>query len=264
MKTTKLCLTAVGLLALGALPGFAQDAAPADGGLSFGQSGWEFEAAAYLWLPESKTGVSTPYGRAVTSLSAGDAVDALDVGVMFAVNARQGDWALVGDVFYLDLTLQDSSPLGLFYSGGEARTRLTSIAGYGLYNFYEDDKLRVEAGGGLRYMSSEIDVTLHGNLAADRKTSISDDWIDPVIAFRTTAKLGERLDGVLWLDGGGFDLGGSTSDRSWQVSAMLHWKANEKWTIGGGYRTLYVDRENDGTSYDLRMSGPILGASMRF
>lgn len=258
MKSTLPCLSAIGMLLLGAAAAQAQDAGqPA-------QSGWDIEGAAYLWLPESRTGVATPFGRAVTTLSAGDAIDALDLGAMFAVNARQGDWALVGDVFYLDLTLDGSSPLGLAYSGGEARTRLTSIAGYGLYTFHESERLLVEAGGGLRYMSSDIDVTLNGNLAADRKISISDDWIDPVIAFRTTAKLGERVNGVLWLDGAGFDLGGSTSDRSWQVSAMLNWKANEKWTVGAGYRTLYVDRENDGTSYDLRMSGPILGASMKF
>lgn len=244
-------LAALGFLALSALPGVAQDA------------GWDFEAAGYLWLPESRSGVSTPWGEANTVLSASDALDALDFGAMMVLNARKGDWALVGDLFYLDLTLESAMPLGILYSAAETRVRLSALSGYGLYTLHQSDRYQIEAGAGLRLMASDIDLRLRGAAAADHRSSISDTWVDPVLALRATAQLNESMAGVLWLDAGGFDIG-ALSERTWQISAMVNWQIDEKWTLGAGYRTLFVDRDSDGVPYHMRMSGPVLGVSVRF
>lgn len=227
-------------------------------------SGWQIQAAGYLWLPETRSEVSTDFGDVAAKLSAADALDALDLGAMIAVNAQKGNWALAADLFYLDLTLESSTPLGLLYSDVEVRNQLSSLSGYGLYTVHEADALRLEVGGGLRLMSADVDITLHGNAVRDRHPSISDDWADVVAVARTTAKLTDTLKGVLWLEAGGFDMGGSASHRTWQVSAMIDWQINDTWTIGAGYRALDVDRENDGVPYELRLSGPILGMMLRF
>lgn len=250
MKSFKLIAGVAAMLA-GPVAAMAQDRA------------WDIQAAAYLWLPESRTGIATPFGQANSELSASDAVDALDFGTMLAVNARNGDWSVLGDLIYLDLTLEGKTPLGLLYSGAEARTKLTAVSAYGLYRFYDIGAVSLEAGGGLRLMSSDIDVTLRGAGVGDRQFSISDSWVDPLIALRATGRLSDQLQGVMLVDGGGFGIG-SASDKTWQISARIDWQINDKWTLGAGYRTLYVDRENDGVPYDLRMSGPVLGLSTRF
>lgn len=251
MNKTRTSFAALGMLALSTMSAAAQD------------EGWDVTAATYLWLPESRTGVATRFGDVSTTLSASDAIDALDFGAMVAVDARKDDWALLIDIFYLDLTLKGAMPLGLVYSEAESRTRLSAISGYGLYTFQNGERLRFEGGAGLRVMSSDIELTMHGVTAQDYHSSLSDTWVDPVIALRTTAKLTDNVNGVLWLDAGGFDIGES-SKRTWQISGMVNWQINEKWTMGAGYRSLFVEREADGVPYDLRMSGPVLGVAMRF
>lgn len=227
------------------------------------EGGWQVDASTYMWFPQTTTGVDTRFGTAESTLSARDALDALDAGVMAGIYARRGPWSLVGDLFYLDLSFRERTPDGRVFSSIDTRTRLASLAGYGLYSLYEDDRFAVDAGAGLRMMSSEVDVTLQGVGRADNDTSISDTWLDPLLALRLSANLGERWRAVLWADGGGFDID-DASDRTWQAIALLTWRISESWSASGGYRHLDVERENQGVPYSLELSGPVLGVGYRF
>ncbi|WP_435609073.1 hypothetical protein [Pseudomonas knackmussii] len=225
--------------------------------------GWQVDASTYLWFPKTESRVETPFGMASSTLSARDALDALDAGVMAGISARRGPWSLVGDLFYLDLSFHERTPVGHVFSSIDTRTTLASLAGYGLYSLYEDDRFAIDAGAGLRMMSSDIDITLQGLARPDQETSVSDTWVDPLLAIRTSAKLGERWRAVLWADGGGFDID-DASDRTWQLSALLVYRISETWSASGGYRDLYVERENQSVPYSLELSGPLLGVSYRF
>lgn len=235
----------------------------AAGPAAAGDTDWQIEASSYLWFPESTSRVVTSFGTASSTLGASDALEALDFGLMGTVTARRGPWALVGDLFYLDLTMDQDTPQGLVFSGVDTEMKLFSLAGYGLYTIYKDDRLMVEVGGGVRMMSSDLDVTLRGNLGPDVSTGVSDSWADPLVAARLTMQVSEAWKAALWLDGGGFGLGES-SEETWQVSGVASWKASEAWEISGGYRVLYVERASNGTPYDLRMSGPVFGVTYRF
>lgn len=240
-------------LAVGAAAGPAAAAGP----------DWQIDASSYMWFPESTSNVMTPFGTASSTLGVSDALEALDFGLMGTVTARKGQWALVGDLFYLDLTMDQGTPLGVAFSGVDTEMKLFSGAGYGLYTISESDGLMAEAGGGLRVMSSDLNVTLRGNGQPDVRTGFSDTWIDPLLAVRLTSQFSEGWKAMLWLDGGGFGIG-EASDETWQATAVLNWQVNESWSISGGYRTLYVDRTSNGTSYDLQMSGPVFGATYQF
>lgn len=98
---------------------------------------------------------------------------------------------------------------------------------------------------------------------ADYHTSVSDTWVDPLLAIRASAILGRRWRAVLWADGGGFG-SGQVSDRTWQVSALLSYRFSEDWSASAGYRALRVEREHQGVPYALELSGPSLGVSRRF
>lgn len=225
--------------------------------------GWTLDVSSYLWFAETRTRVDTPFGTASSTLSARDAVDALDAGVMAGLYARRGPWSLVGDLFHLDLSFHEHTPFGRLFSSIDTRTTLASLAGYGLYSLYENERFAVDAGAGLRMMASDIDVSLRGNARADYDSDVSDTWVDPLLAIRASANLGERWRAVVWADGGGFDID-KASDRTWQLSALLSYRIGENWSASGGYRALHVERENQGVPYELELSGPLLGISYRF
>lgn len=224
---------------------------------------WQIDVSSYMWFPKTETSVETPLGTVSSDLSARDALDALDIGVMLGVSARRDAWSLLGDLFYLDLSFRERTPLGRVYSAVDTRTTVLSLSGYGLYNLYDRDGLVLDAGLGLRMLSSDIDVTLQGVARDDRDTSVSDNWVDPLLALRASARLAERWQVVLLADAGGFGMG-SASDQTWQIVTVLTYRIGESWSASGGYRHLYVDRENDGVPYELEMSGPLLGVSYRF
>lgn len=226
-------------------------------------TGWQIEVSSYLWLPESTSNVVTPFGTASSTLTVSDSLEALDFGVMGTLTARNAPWALVGDLFYLDLSMGEDTPLGLAFSSIDTEMKLFSGAGYGLYTISDMDRLTVEAGAGLRLMSSDLRLTLRGNGRPDIRADVSDTWYDPLLAMRLTSQLAENSNAVLWLDAGGFGIG-EASDETWQASALLNWQASEAWSISAGYRVLYVKRSSNGTPCDLRMSGPLFGATYRF
>ncbi|RMH81795.1 hypothetical protein EA796_22630 [Pseudomonas sp. AOB-7] len=224
---------------------------------------WQIAASSYMWFPKTESSVETSLGTVSSDLSARDALDALDVGVMLGVSAQRGPWSLLGDLFYLDLSFQERTPFGRVFSAVDTRTTVLSVAGYGLYNLYDRDGLVLDAGLGLRMLSSDIEVTLQGVALNDRDTSASDTWVDPLFALRASAHLGQRWRAVVLADAGGFGID-KASDRTWQIVTVLTYRIGESWSASGGYRHLYFDRENDGVPYELEMSGPLLGVSYRF
>lgn len=223
---------------------------------------WDVSVSAYGWAIDTTTGVDTRYGRVETELSFSDALDALDFAVMGSVIAKKGPWTLVGDAIALDLTLGQPSPFGQIFSKATAGVRLAALSGYGLYRIGEAGGVALDAGAGLRGMSTEIDVTLHGVGRPDARTDIDDTWVDPVAALRLSTEIG-RWRGSLWLDGGGFDIG-NASKSTWQAMAIVTYAMNERWLVSGGYRHLEIDRETQGVPYDMTLSGPLLGISYRF
>ncbi|PNB70849.1 hypothetical protein C1X64_27875 [Pseudomonas sp. GW456-E7] len=224
---------------------------------------WQIDVSSYGWLPKTTSGVETPFGTATSELSASDAVDSLDAALMGTVSARKGRWSLVGDVFYMDLSFRDRTPFARLFSDIDTRTTLASVAGYGLYEVLSLDRFRLDAGLGLRWVSNDVDVSLRGISRPDYDVSVHDSWVDPLLAVRVSAQLSDRWRAVLWVDGGGGDIG-DASRETWQITSVVSFKVSEQWSVSGGYRHLYIDRESDGVAYDLKLSGPILGASFSF
>ncbi|MDT1064709.1 hypothetical protein RM190_22830 [Paracoccus sp. CPCC 101403] len=227
------------------------------------QEGWQVSASAYLWLPETTTTLDTRFGAVTTELGRADAVDALDAGIMGTISAQSGPWSLVGDFLHLDLTLGNQMPRQVLFSEVSTGIKLTSAAGYGLYNVVDRDGLRVDLGGGARLMSANIDLAFRGTALRDYRSSLSDTWIDPLVATRISYGEDGRWQASLWIDGGGFGIG-EASDDTWQVVALASYSVGTNWTLSGGWRNLSVDREYQGLPYDLQLNGPIFGASYRF
>jgi hypothetical protein len=100
--------------------------------------------------------------------------------------------------------------------------------------------------GGGRVWSVDNDVTFKAGLLPERKTGVSESWIDPVVGLRGSINLASGFFATAYAD-----VGSGASDLTWQIYG------------GIGYRHISVDYENDGFIWDVEMSGPIIGLTIR-
>lgn len=120
-------------------------------------------------------------------------------------------------------------------------------------------------GARLNHLRGEIDVKLDaGGRTARRQFDESQAWVDPLVGVIVVAPLAERWSLRAEADIGGFGVG---SDLTWNAQAILSYR----WTVGGydvlagaGYRALYWDYQDGSFEWDVTMSGPLLGAAVRF
>lgn len=238
-------------LALAATPVVAQD------------SQWQYDLSAYLWFPDTTTRIATPNGPVEGTLSAKDALDALEFGVMARLNARRGLWALTGDLVYFDLEQDVDLPGGGVFSSATASTQITALSGYGFRQMSSGSSGVFELGVGVRAMSTEIDFDFEAGTSPATSRNISDDWADPLLAARYSQQLNDEWDVTIALDYGGFGIG-SASEETWQAVASATYAFNEDWGFIAGYRHLHVDRGADNGNYTIKMSGPLLGVNYRF
>ena len=87
---------------------------------------------------------------------------------------------------------------------------------------------------------------------------------NPLVGVNVIAELAERWAIRAEADIGGFGVG---SDLTWNAQAVLTYR----FTVLGhdafaaaGYRALSWDYKNGGFAWDVTMSGPMIGAGMRF
>lgn len=233
---------AVSAIALAALPASA-----------LAQDEWEFRATAYGWLTGLSSAIDTPQGELETDVDFDEILEDLDMAFFGALEARKGRWALVGDVFYSDVTSETPTPFGNFYSRGEVGAETTLFSGYVTYALVDESDLRFEVGSGLRYNSVDIDTLLVGQGGTpDATLGRSDEWLDLLVAARLTKRFNERWSGVAFADVGGFGLDDS-SDLAWQVFGGANYSFNERWSALVGYRYQSIERELQNTDITVEL-----------
>lgn len=241
-------LTAIGaILAMSTSPAFAQ------------QGNWNYEATVYLFMPETKTSISSPTGSLDGSLSFSDALSNLDFAFMGAFGASNGRWSVLGDYMYTDLSFGNATPGAAF---GNLNSELSTqiLNGYVAYRFYENAVAQIDVAGGFRWFSTETNLTLTPGLAAGRSSSVDDDWVDPVIGVRARVALSDRWASTAFFDYGGFSSGSET----WQALITADYALNENWLLRGGYRYISVDHTTNGNNFEFSQSGLMFGATYRF
>lgn len=232
-------------------------------------SRWQLSATPYGWFTWLK-GDQTVRGRSVdVDVNPIELLEHLDgVPFMGYLEAREGKFALYGDIVYAPLNLGSD---GVRSRGIHPAINGTLSASVGL----SIDQTIVEAGGtyevakwqsdtgttavdilaGARYWHQEADL----RLSLDASLDIADlsvvrgaalarsggvDWVDPVVGAVVRHNLGPGQDMVLRGDIGGF---GAGSQFSWNVLAAYSFEicSEDGVTYAGvlGYRLLDVDYE---------------------
>ena len=91
------------------------------------------------------------------------------------------------------------------------------------------------------------------------QSGVSESWIDPVVGLRGSIDLGSGFFAAAYAD-----VGSGASDLTWQIYGGIGYRFNGRFLGQIGYRHLSVDYENDDFIWDVEMSGPIIGLTIRF
>jgi hypothetical protein len=82
--------------------------------------------------------------------------------------------------------------------------------------------------------------------------SAPQDWVDPVVGGRITGVLAPKIVIAIFGDIAGWGTGS-------QLDYQLGYKIKPRWTLQAGYRYLFVDYRNGGSSTEMVTSGALMG-----
>lgn len=247
--TSGLALTT--LLCTGAA--WAQNTADAHAG---NDQRWRVQLTPYVWMPSVKTHlqISPQLPSVHARQSFGDVWDDLDAAVFIHGTARKDRLVLYGDLSYVALSAQGLVPPGLTAHAKLRQTSSTWAAGYQWLPSSQDS---VDTMFGLRLWD------IHTRVQAPPLGSgqISASWVDPIVAARWRHAVNARWSTLLYGDVGGF---GAGSHSTWQWLGTVNYELTDHVYLSAGYRQLKVDYRTGGQRLNLRLQGPVLGATWRF
>lgn len=222
-----------------------------------------FFGTLYLWASALSGTTSTlpPLPATQVDLSFGDILKHFDGAIMGAGEMRIGRWSVLGDIMVSQVSPSGTLP-GPLASGVEVRSRSLTLQGDVLYRLYETETFDVDAGVGLRFWRLGNKLSIDpGPLPLTLSLNETRNWVDPVLAGRIIAQLGGPWSVTAVGDIGGFGVG---SRLTWQAIGTVNYQWNQQLALRLGYRVLSVDYEEGAFLYDVRMQGPVLGATYRF
>jgi hypothetical protein len=228
-------------------------------------SPWSFRLTPSLWVAslDGKVGVRSNLPPANVDVGFDQIFKALDwfpPPVMLGGEVRYGRFGFVSDFIYLGL--EDSSGItrGPISAKADVHLNFAIWTFGGSYRVIENDPVTLDLLAGGRFWGLDGESKLSGPFAV-RKGSGSEIWVDPIIGISGRVGLGSGFALQAEADVGGFGL---VADIDWQVMGTLQYQVSDSITLDAGYRYLAVDYKNGGFLFDVALSGPIIGASIRF
>jgi hypothetical protein len=179
----------------------------------------------------------------------------LQFGMMADYRGEAPKWAVTADVIYMGLGATGTGDHGRATADVDVDEWLVEATGS--YRFSPV----FEAVGGARYTSLKTAIELR-RAQGTSSTSVSADWVDPLVGARLALPLSEAFSFTLRGMLGGFGVG---CDFTWDVDARLKWHASKTVDFSAGYRYLEQDYEKDGGfKWDVVSQGPVVAASLTF
>jgi len=221
------------------------------------KAAWRGQVTVYGW-GAGIGGEFTPFTGSPTlsfDKSLSEVLEDLDAAFFVTGLAVSGNFVVFGDLSYSKSSKSGLVPPGVPASGEVSQTSLTLAAGQ---RVVDDGTTTVDVLGGARawWLDGEVNVPLAGVSLAPSKS-----FVDPIVALRVNHRIAERWTVLGYFDVGGFGVG---SDLTYQVAVTANYQVTDNLFLSGGYRHLYLDYSDGGTSFDGALSGPLVGATWRF
>jgi hypothetical protein len=227
-------------------------------------SPWSFRVSPYVWF----AGLSGDFG-VNSNLPVIDvdvdfseifhSIDWFPPPVMVAGEVRYGRFAFMTDLIFLGLDADHEASRGPVPVAAEVDLNTVIWTFGGSFRAIEQGPVTLDLLVGGRLWNVDAKGTLAGPLA-ERERSGSKTWVDPIIGLSGRVELGNGFALQAEGDVGGFGL---VSDIDWQVLGTIQYQVADYLTLDAGYRYLAVDFDDGGFLFDVALSGPIIGASIR-
>jgi len=217
-----------------------------------------YQITPYVWATGIGGDIRPRSGAETVSISKSfsDLIKDLDAGFFISAYARHGNLVFMGDLSTSSSSREGTvSALGGLTATGKLRqTSITALAGY---RVAQTPDATFDILGGARHwrVKGEVDVPGFGSI------SRSVNFTDPIIAARANFQIAPGWSSLLYADVGGFGVGSRVTA---QLLGTVNYQLRENAFLSVGYRHLHVDYRRGGTRFDMRMSGPIIGATFRF
>jgi hypothetical protein len=217
-----------------------------------------FQLTPYVWASGSG-GTFRPFAggpELEIDNSFSDILENLDAAFFLTGYVRADRFVLVADFSYASLTRAGQIPAlgGLPAEGRLRQTSFTLASGYRVVD-QPSATLDLLLGARAWWIRANVDVAG----AVQRSPRL--DFVDPIVAIRGNVALAPRWSAIGYADIGGF---GAGSESTFQVVGTVNYQLSDRFFLSGGYRHLEVDYRSGGSRVDMRMSGPLLGATFRF
>jgi len=222
---------------------------------------WHVSISPYLWFPGLHGRVGGANHNASVHASAGDLLSHFRFGIMGAAEARWQLLVLNGDLMWIRLGDDKAVPFpGLGSSSADVRVGeliWTSKIGARLI---DKEKFKADANIGVRFFHLGTKLNFNPSLLGLNFDG-SANWADLVIGGRTQAALSPKVSVVVLGDVGGW---GTGSQLEYQFAPLLEYKLSSRWTLGAGYRYLFVDYRTAQFLWNTVTSGVIFGATYKW
>lgn len=262
MTTISSILGASSMLVLAAVTANASTTDPSFTGTpsSTTESDWQVRTALYGWATMLEGDISLGARTAPVDVGFDDLLDKLDFAFMGVMEVSNGPWGFLSDLFYAELSADNSRGRLDFDADLEQFIGNFVITRNVITDF--DTRFDVYAGARIMSIDTTLDITRTGILGVRTFTdSASESWVDPVIGFRAQQDLPNEFFVRAVADIGGF---GVSSDITWQALLGVGYHINESASVLLGYRGLGTDYENGNFGYDVVSHGLLLGFEYKF
>jgi hypothetical protein len=241
-RTRRLVLAA-GLLACAAREAAAQAAEQ-------GES-WRFAFTPYAWISgiRGTIGVGSSTGEVDVAFNEGG--EDFEFGFAGLIEARRRRWVARTDFFYVSFSNEQATSAGTPVTTGQDDVMLHPEIGYTL--------LARPWGGvdglvGARYLNTGLDLS-----GPSTEASVDRGWVDGTVGANVRYQPGSR-----WRLVAKADVGAGGSDFVWQLYGGGGYDLGRCCAIVAAWRLLDLDYDKDNLLYDVRLSGPTFGVTLRF
>ena len=224
---------------------------------------WSFNISPYVWAASLKGTAAAVPGLPDIKIDASfkDILENLDLAAMALVEVRYRKFGAYADIVYTDISTESETPRQVLFDDIDVDSELFIGTFGGSYRALEGERGFVDLLAGARVWSVDTRLDINGGLLDDQEIEDNENWVDPVVGVKARFDLGRGF----FLSGmgqvGGF---GVASDLTWDVFGGVGYQFNDTISAFAGYRHLEVDYQHEAFKFDVELSGPAIGATIRF
>jgi len=198
---------------------------------------WRSTLSGYLWALGMDGTAGVKGNEFDVDESFSDLLDDLEIAMSLRFESHKGNWGYFLDGMFVRLKPETSTP------GVTISQDIKSFVGEvgGIYHINP----KVAGIYGVRYQAMDIEVDLPGMTVGEDVN-----WADIFVGLRFVPVRTDKWQ--LWLRG---DVGGGDSDSTWNAAIGAVYHINNRWSLGGAYRILATDFEQDGFKWDVDYEG---------